>query len=163
MVQKIILFTYSTVIFLCSLSSEVKSEEEKCSIDPDNPPVYVAAFEGTCKSLTIKGLPTELECAPILMMSKFKSGGAVFILQQMKGNVIAFHVSKPDSSDELWKVYSVSILSENGDDERKGSGQCDFILDSQGLGSLKCKAIIGSEVFSTDFDIKKTKNVVEQN
>ena len=147
-------------IVLCLFARQVWGIEVGPSRDSNNGPTYFAVFEGNCRSLIIESLPSKAACAPILMVSKFQSGGTVFLLQQVKGDVIAFKGAMPQDSDDPYQVqvYSVSINEE----ERRAEGRCDFKVTSQSSGSLRCEATMDGERYSTDFVIDKAKKVLEK-
>ena len=158
MITKPNLIMTFTAMLLCVLAGEVWAGDKAGPIDPGNGPIYFAVFEGNCKGLTIEGVQTVKECAPILMVSKFQSGRAVFLLQQIKGNVIAFRGAKLNEFDGAYQVYEVDINKKG----RPATGSCHFEVTSRGSGTLKCEATSDGERYSTDFVINRIENVLDK-
>ncbi len=158
MITKPNLIMAFTAMFLFVLTGEVWAGDKAGSLDPGDGPIYFAVFEGNCKSLTIEGIPTEKECAPVLMVSKFQNGRAVFLLQQIKGNVITFHGAKLNEFDGAYQVDEVDINKKG----QPATGSCHFEVTSQGSGALKCEATSDGERYSADFVINRIKNVLDK-
>lgn len=118
------------------MGSAALAQSQEKDVPPDLQEFYI--YNGKCNELIFADKDFTTTCGPAVVLSKFESGRASLLFQQIKGSLVAFYGTE-QSSDTNQREFVIDRVAENTQ-KISATGKCSITYAESTKASFLCSA-----------------------